>query len=108
MDDENNGTAPDVPVTLDELDDEPVLTVYGRNFFGWGAEFRFFDIHMEYKNLFGRKRHVPYDQIKGVRCSGGKIYISVSGRRMPLVFAVRDDIAAVCAEIKKVAGVTGM
>ncbi len=101
MDDENIGAEQE---TLDELDGQPALIVQGRNFIGWGAEFRFFDVHMEYKNLFGRKRQVPYDQIKSVKCSGGKIYIKAAGRFSPLILALRGDIAAACAEIKRVVG----
>ena len=101
MDDENGLEAD----TLDELDDEPVLVVAGRNFFGWPKDFRFFNVHLEYKNFWGRKREIPYNMIKNISHSGGKIYIKISDRILPVVFAVRGDIDGICQEIKKIVGV---
>ena len=99
--DENNQDL----ITLDELDDDPALTVSGRNFFGWGTEIRFFDVHFAYKNFWRRKREVPYNLIKSVKSKGGKIYIKVAGRVLPIVFAVPTDAGGICNEIKKIAGV---
>lgn len=90
---------------LDELDTEPVLTVAGRNFLGWPQEFRFFEVHFSYKNLFGKKREVPYNLVESVSCRGGKIYIKVRGKMLPVVFALREGIEIVCEEIRKVAGI---
>lgn len=90
--------------TLDELDTDPVLTVAGRNFLGWPQEFSFFDVHFSYKNLFGKKREVPYNLVESVSCRGGKIYIKIRGKMLPVVFALREGIEIVCDEIRKVTG----
>jgi hypothetical protein len=91
--------------TLDELDAEPALILKAKNFFGAEREFRFFEVHFEYRNFFGKRTEIPYTSITGVRCKEGNVYIKLEHRIFPIILRGQQDVETTCLQIRGLAGI---
>ena len=90
--------------SLDELDIEPVFIVSYRNLFGAEKTIKFYEVHLEYRNLFNKKREVAYDRIISVGCVKSRIFIKIKGSLFALALRGVENASSVCRKIREVAG----
>lgn len=91
-------------VSLDILDTELVLEVTSKNILGFEKRFKFFNIHFEYKNFFGKKRKVYYNLIEKIYSVKNKIKIKLYGKMFAITLCSVENPGENYEKLKKLTG----
>lgn len=93
-------------VPLEELDSEPVLEIFSKNFLGLKRRFRFFNARFEYENsyVFGKTIRADYSMIENIYLLNNCIKIKLYGKRFAVSIRDAENTEDNFGKLKKLTG----